>query len=190
MKGLIFTSFLHLVEQEYGLEMVDEIITDVAPPSGGIYTTVGNYDHLELIHMIAALSKKINLSVGHLTKTFGVYLFAELIAAYPQWITDLNSSFALLSKVDGFIHGEVKKLYPDASPPTFKCTHYTDTRMEVIYQSPRFMGDVAEGLILGCAAYYREKIIVRRETLDDAGGSSERFVLQLVPALNVTTSEA
>jgi hypothetical protein len=52
------------------------------------------------------------------------------------------------------------------------------------------MGDVAEGLILGCAAYYREKIIVRRETLDDADGSSERFLLQLVPVLNVTTSEA
>ena len=42
----------------------------------------------------------------------------------------------------------------------------------------------------GTKTDYREKIIVRRETLDDAGGSSERFVLQLVPALNVTTSEA
>ena len=97
MKGLIFTSFLHLVEKEYGLEMVDKVIAQAAPPSGGIYTTVGNYDHRELIAMIAALSKNINLSVGHLTKTFGVYLFAELIAAYPQWITNFNSSFALRS---------------------------------------------------------------------------------------------
>jgi len=188
MKGLVFTSFLHLVEKEYGLEMVDKVINDAAPASCGIYTTVGNYDHAELITMIAVLSKKIDLSTSHLTKTFGIYLFAELMAAYPQWITNLNSSFALLSKVDGFIHGEVKKLYPDASPPTFKCTHYTDTRMEVIYQSPRCMGDVAEGLILGCAAYYREKIIVRRETLGDGSGSSERFLLKLVSGSNVTTS--
>ncbi len=67
MKGLIFTSFLHLVEKEYGLEMVDKLIAQAAPSSGGIYTTVGNYDHRELNAMISALSKNINLSVGHLT---------------------------------------------------------------------------------------------------------------------------
>lgn len=193
MKGMLFTSFLDLVEQEYGLEIVDEIIAEAAPVSGGIYTTVGNYDHSELIAMIAALSKKTNLSVSHLTKTFGVYLFAELIAAYPQWITDLNSCFALMTKVDGFIHGEVKKLYPDASPPTVKCTQFSESRMEMIYQSPRCMGDVAEGLILGCAAFYREKVIIRRETVGNGSGSSERFLLKLVPGsalpeLNVATS--
>ena len=65
--------------------------------------------------------------------------------------------------------------------------------MEMIYQSPRCMGDVAEGLILGCAAFYREKIIIRRETLGDGSGSSERFLLKLVagstlPESNVATS--
>ena len=84
MKGLLFTSFLHLVETEYGLEMVDEVIADAAPKSGGIYTTVGNYDHNELIAMIAVLSKKINVSLVHLTKAFGMYLFTKLIAAYPS----------------------------------------------------------------------------------------------------------
>ena len=74
MKGLLFTSFLDLVEREYGLEMVDEIIDEAAPKSGGIYTTVGNYDHSELISMIAVLSKKMNLSVAHLNKTFGASL--------------------------------------------------------------------------------------------------------------------
>jgi len=39
------------------------------------------------------------------------------------------------------------------------------------------MGDVAEGLILGCAAYYGEKIIIKRETLGDGSGSIERFLL-------------
>lgn len=58
MKGLIFTSFLHFVEKEYGLEIVDEVIVESAIPSGGIYTTVGDYNHTELIAMIVALSKK------------------------------------------------------------------------------------------------------------------------------------
>ena len=52
MKGMIFTSFLYLVEERYGLEMVEEVIEEAAPASGGIYTTMGVYDHMELIDMI------------------------------------------------------------------------------------------------------------------------------------------
>ncbi len=39
------------------------------------------------------------------------------------------------------------------------------------------MGDGAEGLILGCAAYFGEKVTVKREILGDGSGSTERFLL-------------
>jgi len=177
VKGMLFTSFLYLVEERYGLEMVEEIIEEAAPASGGIYTTMGVYDHKELIDLLAVLSKKINVPVSKVTKTFGMYLFAELIAAYPQWIEGLHSSFELLEKVDSFIHVEVKKLYPDASPPALKCTKYNDKTMELIYASPRCLGDVAEGLIQGCAAYYGDKLHVQRESIGDMSGDRERFLL-------------
>jgi len=180
VKGMIFTSFLYLVEERYGLEMVEEVIEEAAPASGGIYTTMGVYDHMELIDMIVVLSKKTDVPVAKVTKTFGMYLFAELISAYPQWIEGMNSSFDMLQKVDSFIHVEVRKLYPDASPPAFKCSRYTDTTMELIYESPRCLGDVAEGLIQGCAAYYGEKLHVQRESLGDKPGSCERFFLTQV----------
>jgi|TARA_B110000211_G_scaffold158985_1_gene180037 hypothetical protein len=180
VKGMIFTSFLYLVEERYGLEMVEEVIEEAAPASGGIYTTMGVYDHMELIDMVVVLSKKTDVPVPKVTKTFGMYLFAELIAAYPQWIEGMNSSFDMLQKVDSFIHVEVRKLYPDASPPAFKCSRYTDTTMELIYESPRCLGDVAEGLIQGCAAYYGEKLHVQRESLGDMSGSRERFFLTQV----------
>lgn len=179
MKGMVFTSFLYLIEERYGLDMVESVIEEAKLPSGGIYTTVGTYSHTELIDMIVVLSKKTNISTENLTKTFGIYLFAELIAAYPQWIEGLKSSFELLKRVDGFIHAEVRKLYPGAAPPKLKCERYTDTTMEIIYESPRCMGDVAEGLMQGCASHYGEKIIIRRERIGDKSGSSERFLLTL-----------
>jgi hypothetical protein len=81
--------------------------------------------------------------------------------------------------VDSFIHREVKKLYPGAKPPKFECHKQSDSRLELIYESPRCLGDVAEGLIQGCAAYYGEKILVKRERLGDMTGSSERFIINL-----------
>jgi hypothetical protein len=49
--------------------------------------------------------------------------------------------------------------------------------LELLYQSPRCLGDVAEGLIQGCAAYYGEKITVKRERLGDKSGAIERFTI-------------
>ena len=65
---MIFTSFLYLVEEHYGLEMVEAVIEEAAPASGGIYTTMGVYDHMELIDMVVVLSKKTDVPVPKVTK--------------------------------------------------------------------------------------------------------------------------
>ena len=83
MKGLIFTSFLHFVEKEYGLEIVDEVIVESAIPSGGIYTTVGDYNHTELIAMIVALSKKLACLLHILPKPLvSTFLLSSLLPTH------------------------------------------------------------------------------------------------------------
>ena len=57
-----------------------------------------------------ALSKHSGASLINLTKSFVMYQFAEFIAAYHQLFKGLDSSFALLAKLDSFIHQEVKTL--------------------------------------------------------------------------------
>ena len=54
MKGMVFTEFLEMVESTFSADMVDDIIDDSAPPSGGAYTSVGTYDHQELVGMVTA----------------------------------------------------------------------------------------------------------------------------------------
>ena len=179
MKGMLFISFLDLVESQYGQKTLDIVLDQVNSDSSGIYTAGGDYDHKELIQLVVALSNQANVSVTHLTKSFGMYHFAEFISAYPQLFKGLNSSFDVLEVVDSFIHREVKKLYPGAKPPKFECHKQSDSRLELIYESPRCLGDVAEGLIQGCAAYYGEEILVKRERLGDMTGSSERFIINL-----------
>ena len=177
MKGMLFISFLDLVESQYGPETLESVLSEVAPENGGIYTAAGDYAHTELIALIVALSSQTQVSVSHLVKSFGMYHFAEFISAYPQLFTGLDSSFSLLEKVDSFIHQEVKLLYPGARPPKFDYHRVNDDTIELLYQSPRCMCDVAEGLIQGCAAYYGEKIGVKRERLGDKSGALERFTI-------------
>ena len=54
MKGMVFTEFLEMVESTFSADMVAAIIDDSAPPSGGAYTSVGTYDHQELVGMVTA----------------------------------------------------------------------------------------------------------------------------------------
>ena len=61
MKGMVFTEFLEMVEDKFSADMVDDIIDDSAPPSGGAYTAVGTYDHNELVGMVVALSQRSGL---------------------------------------------------------------------------------------------------------------------------------
>lgn len=42
---------------------------------------------------------------------------------------------------------------------------------------PVCLGDVVEGLILDCVAYYGEKVTVKRESLGGSPSSTERFLL-------------
>lgn len=179
MKGIIFTNFMDLVEEKFGLEMVETLIEETQPPNEGAYTAVGTYDHTELVNMVLVLSEKSGIPVPDLIKAFGEFLFGELAKAHPHWLQGITSAFDLLERVDGFIHVEVRKLYPDAKPPTFECTRLDDQQMELIYASPRGLGDVAEGLILGCADYYNEEIAVEREKMGDGSGTTERFFLTM-----------
>ncbi len=179
MKGIIFTSFIDLVEEKFGLEMLEDVISSAKLPNNGAYTAVGTYDHSQLIEMVMILSEKSAIPATDLVKAFGEHLFGVLSKTYPDLLEGLDSAFELLENVDGFIHIEVLKLYPDAKPPSFDCRRIDDNQLEMIYHSPRGMGDVAEGLILGCAAYYSQNIEVQREKKEPDNGETERFLLTL-----------
>jgi len=44
MKGIVFTEFLELVENKFGLEMLDAIIEASNLESEGVYTRIGTYN--------------------------------------------------------------------------------------------------------------------------------------------------
>ena len=85
--------------------------------------------------------------------------------------------YSLLEKVDSTIHVEVRKLYPDAELPRFKCDSSEPRRLTMIYQSPRGFADFAAGLIEGCIEHFGETIDVQREDLAGGQGTHVRFSL-------------
>ncbi len=119
MKGAVFTEFLELVEQKFGLEMVDRVMSKGCPFHQG-YTTVGTYDHQQLIDMVVELGSATQLPPSALVRAFGEHLFGRFLKAYPDAFRGVHCTFDLLRNVESVIHVEVLKLNPDAELPKFE----------------------------------------------------------------------
>lgn len=177
MKGVVFDGFIDMVEERFSAEMADKIINSSHLANGGAYTSVGTYDHQELIELVGHLSEETGIPVPGLLRTFGEYLFKRFYILYPAFLAEHDSTFALLASLDNKIHVEVRKLYPDAELPRFTHEMVGAEKMILTYRSKRPFSDLAEGLIHGCIHHYKERIALTRVELPAIEGVHTRFTL-------------
>ncbi|MEN8885419.1 MAG: heme NO-binding domain-containing protein, partial [Winogradskyella sp.] len=95
MKGIIFTEFLELVEEKFGLAMVDKIINQSQLNSGGAYTSVGTYEFNEMLQLISNLSENTDISVDDLLLVYSEHLFKALVKAHPNLIEHYKDPMTL-----------------------------------------------------------------------------------------------
>lgn len=176
MKGLIFTEFIDIYEDQFGLELINQVIEESDLPSEGVYTSTGNYDYREIIRLTTSLSKHTGMSIDEIIQNFGYVLFGRLFTLYPQLFEGISSALQFCARVDDYIHVEVRKLYPDATLPQFECIWRSPLQLEMIYRSPRCLGDLAYGLIKGCANHFQQNIEIAIEPISQ-DGSELKFVL-------------
>jgi len=177
MKGIVFCEFVEMMEAEFSAEMADEIISGTELESGGAYTTVGTYDHHEMLALVTQLSEKTGAPVPDLVRAFGHYLFGRFVELYPTFFEGVDGAFSFLDRIEEHVHVEVRKLYPDAELPTFATSRPDDDTMIMVYQSQRPFADLAHGLIEGCITHYDERVNVESEDLSNDGRTHVRFTL-------------
>jgi len=168
MKGIVFTEFLELVENEFGLEVVQQIIDECELDTEGVYTSVGTYSHKDMFKMVGKLSEIKGIPVPALLTVFGEYFFTTLKDKYPVFV-EKPSLFSFLNSIDQYIHPEVLKLYPDAELPRFDAEIKSDNEMILNYMSSRKMSDLAIGLIKGAANHFKENVDVVKIGEEDDG---------------------
>ena len=159
MKGIVFTEFFSLVEKTWSADMVEDLIDDVNPASGAAYTSVGTYDHQEIVAMVGALAKRTKMSIPDLLHTFGCHLFS----VFKHTITDSSKELTIHSifcSIDNHIHVEARKLYRDAELPSFEIADRNDTTLTLIYRSKRGFADLARGLIESTCQHWETPVEV------------------------------
>lgn len=180
MKGIVFTEFLEMVEQKFGLEMVDKIILEADLPSGGVYTSVGTYDFFEMQQLITKLHESTGIPVDDLIYTYGNFFFSILTKHHRDIFSLYNSPIEMLASIENHIHVQVRKIYPGAELPTFRIVKQKDDYLEMIYFSERSMYMFAKALMEKTFEHYHENSRIDLEKLNEEG-SEVRFKIYKTP---------
>lgn len=181
MKGIVFREFVEMVENSYSPQMMDTLITSVNPESGGAYTSVGTYDHRELVAFVEALSEATGTPQDTLLRHFGHHLGKAFAQKFKSFFDAYPSLFAFLRSVENHIHCEVKKLYPDAELPTFledEQQKEASDQLCLHYRSSRPFALVALGLIEVSATYYGEQVSIDMDSKGHKDGTQACFTVR------------
>jgi hypothetical protein len=175
MKGVVFTEFLDMVEAKFSPEMVDDIVDAASLPHGGAYTAVGTYPYTEMASLVVELSKRSGIPVPNLLKDYGKHLFGRFHQGYGQFFNGIDDCFSFLETINEVVHIEVRKLYPGAELPEFSTERPAHDHLRMVYRSPRCLGDLAEGLLIGCVSHFGGGVKVSRK--DSQAGQEVSFDL-------------
>ena len=180
MKGLVFRSYLQFVEENFGDEIVEEMIEQSKLPSNAAYSNVGTYSHDEMLSMVGVLCKMKNLEPQVAVRSFGYYLFNKLAEGHKEMVAQYTDPCEFLDVLDNIIHREVKKLYSNAELPSISVKTNDKDNIQLNYSSARPFADLAYGLIESCFHYYKKKVKIEQQDLPPNNGTKAIFNISVI----------
>ena len=176
MKGIVFTEFLDLVEEKFGLEMVDVIISQSKLESKGVYTSIGTYSFSELLQLLQNLKSHTGISIDNLLLIYGEHFFSVIETNYKDLLSSYNDPIEMLASIENHIHVEVRKIYNDAELPTFIIKEKTKKTLILIYKSSRSMHHFGLGLMNKTFEHFNSKATIILEKIKK-DGTEVKFII-------------
>lgn len=159
MKGVLFEVVREVVSEVWSEDEWDDILDEAGVV--GAYTSLGTYPDAELGAIVATACRRNGLSADDLVRTVGERGFAHLARRAAGLVDRFDGWRPLVSSLNDVIHPEVEKLYPGANAPVFRVLGVEPLRLR--YESERHLCHLAEGLLVGAAAWFGETITVTRD---------------------------
>ena len=176
MQGFVLKEFLKYASHRFGPRQVERVLEKVTLQSNCQFACWKYVDPVELTELLEGMVRQTGLERRDILVGFGRQMFQTLINM-PLMQPVGDNLFDFMESVEPGFYQELLDLFPDLELPRLTCTRIGSQTMQVDYDSPRRLGDLAEGLILAAIAHFPEEIALRR--LDDQPEPGViRFVLE------------
>jgi hypothetical protein len=156
VKGIVFNLVEGVVRTEHGDDVWDQVVDDAGVT--GAYTSLGSYPDEDLMAIAGTVAVRLGTDPSSVVRHVGHQSIATLSERYPEFFAPHDNVRSFLLTLNDIIHPEVRKLYPGALVPDFEFRSDDPAVLELAYHSDRGRCDLAEGLILGAADHYAQRI--------------------------------
>ena len=147
MRGVVFAEFLRFAEKSVSAGFVSDMIEDLKPGSGGVYDPTDEYDHAEILDMLAYIARKTGDDPTALTHAFGHFLFGSFVQQHPELLRDKTQALDFLEGIEGHIHANMNELIPPANPPSINTERRDKDELVMHYKSDRPFAELCRALI-------------------------------------------
>ncbi|MCH9683126.1 MAG: heme NO-binding domain-containing protein [Deltaproteobacteria bacterium] len=178
MKGVVFNIFEEFVRDSFGAQTYEALLDAAGVPPTEPFVGPSTYPDETMTTLVVTASKMLNTEIPVLLRKFGAALFYGLHAKAPGFAEAHHDARSFLLCVEGVVHMEVRKLYPDAYVPTFEYTTPSEDTLGITYRSKRRMCHLMEGLLDGMADYFGTTIQQHQTQCMHQGGETCEFVIQ------------
>lgn len=162
MKGVIFNLLESFVVENFGEEKYEDILFETKLLTQEPFVDAGIYPDEDFLAIVGKTCDKLGITVDEACHAFGKYCFKELVGLYPVFLKGISDAKSFIEVVDGVIHVEVLKLYPDAELPKFDYKSDSEKTLNIKYTSPKKLCQFMEGIIHGCAEYFNEEVKIKQ----------------------------
>jgi hypothetical protein len=162
--GLIFTSL-----ERYAREVFPDVAAEIFLGSPA-YEANAAYEDAEFAGLVERACLLTARTRRELLTGFGEFtaehVFAQL---YPGYFAASGSTRSLLLSVEERIHEVVRATIPGAYPPRLHVHPFGYAGAMISYTSERRLCDLLEGLVLGTAKHFGERMTVEHVQCMDRG---------------------
>ncbi|WMN60599.1 heme NO-binding domain-containing protein [Pseudoalteromonas xiamenensis] len=177
MKGHIFNLLEAFIEEIAGQEQLFDILDACSFDTESRFVRTENYPDEQLLEIVDHAVSALGISHEQAHYAFGKWLYARLITLLPPEFTDFPHPAPILKKLDDLHKVELKKLYPDAIPPSFDYIQHSPTQADLIYCSSRRMFTLVEGTLQGMAEHYGVGVTCKLVTPWEGDENKAKFEL-------------
>jgi hypothetical protein len=159
MHGLIFLQFQRFAQKQGGVTAWENLLREAHLPIKS-YSPARVYADEELLALVGAASRNLNLPASAVLEAFGEFIAPELIRLYGKLIDPEWKTLDLIENTEKLIHTAVRVGNPGAGPPVLHCLRGTPDELQIVYSSDRQLCSVAKGIVKGVARHYGETVHV------------------------------
>lgn len=158
MKGTVVATWVKTCRKLYGNDVVNEAMESIGYESKKVFSPIEDVKDEAVNSFMKYISHNQNLSVNKLWRAIGednVYSFQH---DYPAFFKHDNLYSFLRTLFD--IHVVMTQKLPGAKPPIVSIEAISSREAIFTYESKRGMFDYLQGLLVGAAKFFKEKIEV------------------------------